>query len=547
MDRSFRNLITLIAGLVLVVLSFVFDAILVDADTLQWTLLIGGLLITASGAYLLREELTIFFSRQRGEALIRSVGLIGIVAAVCYLSVRFPARIDMTESNMYSLSPDTLEMLERLENPVHIAFFHDPLMRETVEFYQLIASKTDKVTVEFHDPMLNPSVARLRGVEFAGTALMESEGRKLQIHTPHETDIANGILKVSRGIQQHICFLDGHGEPDPFSLEQHDHMEGEGDHAHGLGTQYVLHERHGMAKLRNSLESMNYVVEKVSLAQGNTKLESCTVLVVAGPQTPLMEREIEIIDQHIESGHNVLFMLDPFITTGLEPVIEKLGVVLDDNLVLDEESHFWADISSPAVTQYNRHTITDNLPLSFFPGARSLSPTKIRAPHTHVRPLINTSRKSFGETDVTQAGYTEGVDPKGPLTLMVYINRNPAFKENTEQLIKELREDGSKSNNANASNDAGEEEGKASRIAVIGDSDFATNSFFHLLGNGKLFLSTINFLAAQENLIGLEPKSLDIPRVNLTNTQMKGTFFLSIILIPALMAIIGVAVWWRRR
>ncbi|MEK9866443.1 MAG: hypothetical protein VW778_01865, partial [Betaproteobacteria bacterium] len=126
MDRSFRNLITLIAGLVLVVLSFVFDAILVDADTLQWTLLIGGLLITASGAYLLREELTIFFSRQRGEALIRSVGLIGIVAAVCYLSVRFPARIDMTESNMYSLSPDTVEMLERLENPVHIAFFHDP-------------------------------------------------------------------------------------------------------------------------------------------------------------------------------------------------------------------------------------------------------------------------------------------------------------------------------------------------------------------------------------------------------------------------------------
>jgi ABC-type uncharacterized transport system involved in gliding motility auxiliary subunit len=67
------------------------------------------------------------------------------------------------------------------------------------------------------------------------------------------------------------------------------------------------------------------------------------------------------------------------------------------------------------------------------------------------------------------------------------------------------------------------------------------------MGNGKLLLSTINYLAAQENLIGLEPKSLDIPRVNLTNTQMKGTFVLSIILIPALMAIIGIAVWWRRR
>jgi hypothetical protein len=40
---------------------------------------------------------------------------------------------------------------------------------------------------------------------------------------------------------------------------------------------------------------------------------------------------------------------------------------------------------------------------------------------------------------------------------------------------------------------------------VIGDVDFATNSFFHFLGNGNLFLNTINYLAAQENLIGLGP------------------------------------------
>jgi ABC-type uncharacterized transport system involved in gliding motility auxiliary subunit len=33
----------------------------------------------------------------------------------------------------------------------------------------------------------------------------------------------------------------------------------------------------------------------------------------------------------------------------------------------------------------------------------------------------------------------------------------------------------------------------------------------------------------------------------LTNQQMKGTFFLSLVLIPSLMALIGVAVWWRQR
>jgi ABC-type uncharacterized transport system involved in gliding motility auxiliary subunit len=82
---------------------------------------------------------------------------------------------------------------------------------------------------------------------------------------------------------------------------------------------------------------------------------------------------------------------------------------------------------------------------------------------------------------------------------------------------------------------------------VVGDSDFATNSFFHILGNGTLFLNTVNYLAAQENLIGLEPRTYDLPRVNLTNRQIKGTFFLSVVLIPALLAVVGTAVWWRQR
>src|SRR5207247_3133408 len=92
-----------------------------------------------------------------------------------------------------------------------------------------------------------------------------------------------------------------------------------------------------------------------------------------------------------------------------------------------------------------------------------------------------------------------------------------------------------------------EETGPRSRIVVVGDSDFATNSFFHIMGNGTLFLNTINFLAAQENLIGIPPRTSDPPRVNLTNRQMKGTFFLSVVLIPALLAVVGTALCWRRR
>jgi ABC-type uncharacterized transport system involved in gliding motility auxiliary subunit len=67
------------------------------------------------------------------------------------------------------------------------------------------------------------------------------------------------------------------------------------------------------------------------------------------------------------------------------------------------------------------------------------------------------------------------------------------------------------------------------------------------MGNGKLFLNTVNYLASQENLIGIAPRTYDLPRVNLTNRQINGTVFLSIVLIPLVMALIGFAVWWRQR
>jgi ABC-type uncharacterized transport system involved in gliding motility auxiliary subunit len=232
---------------------------------------------------------------------------------------------------------------------------------------------------------------------------------------------------------------------------------------------------------------------------------------------------VEAIRAYLAAGGNALFLLDPFVSTGLEPVIREYGIVVDDDIVIDEASHFWADVSSPAVSDYNRHQITRDLPLTFFPGARSLSPTPQRVPGTSVVPLLNSSKNSWGQTSPDRVGFVKGRDVPGPNTLMVVAQRRPA-----------------------AAGDAPAPEGPRSRIAVVGDSDFATNSFFHIMGNGALFLNAVNYLAAQENLIGLQPRSADLPRINLTNRQMKATFFLSVLLVPALLAVVGTAVWWKQ-
>ena len=483
------------------------------------------------------------FSAHKREIALFTLGLVGILAAIAYLSVRFPMRFDLSEQKEHSLSKQTINMLRHLDKPVHVMFFHDPAMRETVELYELMQKETAKLTVEFHDPMRNPAQARMMGVQFAGTALMQSEGRKLQINGPTEVDIANGILRISLGATQRLCFLDGHNEADPYSIESHDHMEGSAGHSHGIGDKAIIHEQHGMAKARAALEALNYTVEKTALLKSGTSLNECALLVVAGPKSTLLAPEITAIQKYLDEGHNAIFMLDPFVETGLEPVLEKFGVVAGKNIVIDPNSHFWADPSSPAVTDYNRHQITDQLPLTFFPGARSLAPTPRQPPGVSVMPLVNSSKTSWGETSPERAEFNEGQDLAGPITMMVIVNRRPETARTAAAIMAELRGDKSPQSMAQAP----APDFKRSRIIVVGDSDFATNSFFHIMGNGKLFLNSINYLASKENLIGVEPRQFDRPRVNLSNRQMKGTFFLSVILIPLLLAMVGTAVWWRQR
>jgi len=466
--------------------------------------------------------------------------------AVAWLSLRFPYRIDMSEGGQFSLSPQTVSMLQKIDKPVQITFFHDPMMRETVELYQQAASLNKLITVEFFDPMLNPAQARLMGVQFAGTALMRSETRKLQVNGGSETDIANGILRVSRSSTQRLCFLDGHGEPDPFSMESHDHMEGDAGHSHGLGSKFVVHEQHGMAKARAALESMNYTIEKVSLMRSDATLDNCSLLLVVGAKVELLPVEVKAVRAYLDRGGNAFFLFDPFTRTGLEPVLDDLGVTLDNDIIIDEASHFWADPSAPAVSDYNRHQITQSLPMSFFPGARSLSPTEKRVPGTNVIPLVNTSKQSFGEFTPDRVKFDEGKDQSGPNTIMILLTRKPVSSDTAAMLERGASKDGLASIPADGA-PASASAKRKSRIAISGDSDFATNSFFNIMGNGALFLNAVNYLAAQENLIGVEPRSHDIPRVNMTNRQMKGTLFLCVILIPALLAVVGIAVWWKQR
>jgi ABC-type uncharacterized transport system involved in gliding motility auxiliary subunit len=85
------------------------------------------------------------------------------------------------------------------------------------------------------------------------------------------------------------------------------------------------------------------------------------------------------------------------------------------------------------------------------------------------------------------------------------------------------------------------------RVAAIGDSDFAANGYLGIQGNRDIFMNTVSWLAQQEDLISIRPRDPEDRRLTLTGAQQTFVVWGPLVAIPLAIAAVGVAVVRRRR
>ena len=436
-----------------------------------------------------------------------------------------PKRWDLTSAGVYSIGPETKRVLDELHQPVVATFFYDLRSKEMSDARALLeqyAAQNRLLTVHSFDPALAPAEARRQQVQFAGSAVFESAGRRVVVNGGGEADFTNGLIRVTAQADQTVCFTDGHVEADPLSLKSHDHFEGDmgSGHSHSTGGRaLVVHERHGMGMARDALQTLGYGVRPVALVGAPNGLGGCAVVVIAGPQQAFLPGEVAQLQTYMAGGGRLIALVDPFVDSGLGALFADFGIKLEHRLVLDDSSHYWTDSATPAVSSYPRHKMTRNLPLTFFPGAASLVPLRSTASSGEVRltPLVQSSDGARSEPLPPDIGKAE----TGLQTIAVLASKKLAeTPTNTD---------------------------RRAELVLVGDVDFATNSFFHVLGNGALFLNAVSYLADQQRLIDITPRQYEMPRVQMTNAQMRATFVLSTVVLPLAALLLSVWVWWRRR
>jgi ABC-type uncharacterized transport system involved in gliding motility auxiliary subunit len=88
---------------------------------------------------------------------------------------------------------------------------------------------------------------------------------------------------------------------------------------------------------------------------------------------------------------------------------------------------------------------------------------------------------------------------------------------------------------------------KEGRFVVVGNSQWAANSFLAFNGNGDLALNAMNWLSSDEDLISIRPKPPEDRQLTMTTNQMRWVRISSQFLLPLIVVLAGVSVWWRRR
>jgi ABC-type uncharacterized transport system involved in gliding motility auxiliary subunit len=428
------------------------------------------------------------------------------------ISIRHNFKYDTTKNKRFSLSPQTKKILGNLNENIKITSFLKDTSKEKPadeDLFKEYNYLNNNIEYEFINPDRDPMAAHRYNIDSFGTTIVESNKSRERINEISENIITNAIYRVTHMNQKNIYLTTGHGEKSIYDTKNN-----------------------GISDLAEALRSENYRIISLSLVTKKTAPDNCDILVLAGPTKDILPIEKEIISAYLKNGGKVLFLIDPIVKVPrIADIASEYGIKIENTVIVDRLGVLTSGTYlTPVINRYSDHPITKGFKyFSFFPQARSISKSENADKQFDVTSIFYTNKKAYAETDLNmilngKTRFEEGVDKQGPISLAA-----------TSELARDKKHDIPITHILSP------------RIAVYGDSDFLTNKILNLYGNKDLILNTINWLAIDSNLISIRPKSNLIQPVLLTMVEGRLVFWLSTIVIPALVGIIGAITLSRKK
>jgi ABC-type uncharacterized transport system involved in gliding motility auxiliary subunit len=464
--------------------------------------------------------------------------VIALTVMVNWLSARRWVRADWTTTQIYTLSEKSENLLADLSDEVNVVVFMTPATSLYDQVYELLEryqAASDKITVEYIDPEKEPlrtrQLAEQFGVQVADTVVFAYGDRTKYVTSDQMADMdysgmqygqaptmrafkgeeqfTSAILSLVAPDVPKVYFVTGHGEAA---------LAGTGDRS--------------LRVLEETLKRDNMETADTTLFSGEVPPDA-DVLAIVGPTMGYTDVEIEALNTFVEGGGRLLVALDPLLSadgtmnqTNLEAFLADHGVTVHDDLVLDPSRKLpFYDLSAVYLEDFPAHPVTEGLEgfAVLFTLARSLS---VEGEGATV--LVQTSDEGWGETDLGMLLRGEPVavddaDNPGPAAVGVAIEGKTEAAEGEDAEPVDYR------------------------VVVFGDSEFLTDLDISNAGNSILGTNAFNWLAAQDDLVGIPPRDVEQVSLYLNQQQIRFLQLIVLVLLPGAAIVTGIFVWRRRR
>ena len=529
-----------------------------DWDAIPLVLIILGLAVAV--AWILWQSYSNqWWSRRSTQigtnAIIATISAIAILGLINFLANRYNVRTDFTENQLFTLAPQSQEVVENLDKPAKVWIFDankNQLDEELLSKYQRLSKRFN---FEYVDPSTRLDLTKKFGVKDYGEVYLESgENRQLvQIVNPRETlsesRLTNRLAQISNPSTSTVYFLQGHGER---QLER-----GQGN----------------ISQAVQALADQNYLTKPLNLAQSAKIPDDANAVVIAGPQRALSEGEILALRDYVNNGGNLLVMVDPNIDAKLDSFLREWGIALDQRLAINNsESAEGYPPGVSVVTQYGEHPITKDFKngTSIYQLARPIETITVK--EVEAKPLLLTPAypASWAESDLEseELEFNENGDRQGPLTLGVALTRKivsqpqaqptpaptpassptPTPTTSPKPTSSPTPTPTPTVSPTPTEKKANQNKSTESRMVVFGDSDFIADGLFTQQLNGDVFLNSVAWLSKQDSQpLSIRPKEAKTRRIKLSQAQANLVALSSVLVLPLIAFASAILLWFQRR
>ncbi len=449
-----------------------------------------------------------------------SAAVLGVLVMGNVLAARTSYALDLTRSQRYTLSPKSLTVLKQLDSDVTITGFFRPGSDSTdLDSATSLLAQYHKASSHIKVSVVNPDthaeLARKLGVTINGSFALEYKSKQptvLLLGSQSESDFTSAILKLEANRTPQVCWASGEGERD-------------------LGETQDF----GYSEAKTQLGSDNFKLTPIILSQSPKIPADCDVLALVGIQRKIPDAAVAAIQQYVNSGGSLLLAADPWIESSLaqsaNAIVKPYGASFDNGLVLEGDPRNYAqgDSTTPVVFNYGSSPVTRGLSnkLTFFPQTTGI--TQVDADGVTSAALAQTTNSAYQVMtvrDVNQLSRRPG-DKAGPFTMM-------------ETLEKDLPP---------GQSGTGLTGTKKGRVVLVGTSAFAENRAIVAQAgyNLQLLLGSFDWLAGNDQLIALPNKPPAASSLMLTDQDFSLNFVVTMVLVPLVIVLAGLAVYLRRR